>query len=79
MNQEKHQEALTILLAVDKSSGGDWTVTRNIATEYDRQGDKSQAVTYYKKSLDQLKAADNVPVKEDEIYFLNQDIKRLGG
>lgn len=79
MNEGKHKEALDELLAIESQFGTDWKITRNIATQYERLKDKAKALVYYKKALEQLKATADVPVKDDEILFLNRDIKRVGG
>lgn len=79
MNQSKHQEALNVFMDIQENFDKDWKVTRNIAVEYEALGDKTKALEYYKKALEQLKDTDNVPVKDDEILFLEKDIKRVGG
>jgi len=79
MEQNKHQEALTVLLSVEETFDKDWKISRNIGTEYERLGNKPEALKYYQKSLAQLKDTDDVPVKEDEVFFTEQDIKRVGG
>lgn len=77
-NQSKHTEALSTLLAIEKSFDEDWKVSRNIAVQHEALKNKSEALRYYQQALDQLNKVDD-PVKGDEIYFLQNDIKRVGG
>jgi hypothetical protein len=80
IDQGKPRDALQVYLNMEKSGvGTPWKLARDIGQQYERLGDTGKAVTYYKKAIDLLKQADNVPVKDDEIYFLSEDIKRLGG
>lgn len=78
LGQGKHAEALEVYKKLEtKNIGQVWRAQRGAGQEYEALNDKQNAASYYKKALESLKQTDNVPVKEDEIYFLEQDIKRV--
>lgn len=78
VSQKNYRGALDVLLYMEqKSIGEPWRIARNIGERYESLKDKQNAALYYKKALDFLKSAENVPVKSDEIYFLEQNIKKV--
>lgn len=78
MNQGEPRDALQVLLDMEQQYPEDWQVAKNIGQMYEQLDNKAKAIKYYQKALNLVKQADDVPVRDDEIFFLEQDIKRLG-
>ncbi len=79
INQNQPQKALEVLLDMEKAYGEDWRVTKIIGQQYQASGDTGQALTYYKKTLQLVKAAAEVPLRADEIHYLETLIRANGG
>jgi hypothetical protein len=79
INQGAHGEAIKTLIEAEKKYGQNWQVAKIIVQQYQIICEKELASTYYKKALELLKKAKDVPLKQDEIQFLEADIKGMEG
>ncbi len=77
LNQGKPKDALRILQGIEQKHPNDWRLERMIGDVYQRMGDTRQALIRYKKSLDLLQKSKDA--SRDDIHFLEQAIKQVGG
>lgn len=79
INQGKHQEALQVFLDIEKKHGEDWQVAKYTGQQYQVLGDKQKAREYYQKALRLVREAPDVPLRDDEILYLEAHIQSLEG
>ena len=81
LSQNKPQDALRILKDLESQNPNEWRLASTIGDVYRSMGDKPNALVYYKKALALLEKTDpnKVPVRDDEILSLEQDISEVEG
>lgn len=78
-NQGAYQNTQRVLLNMEKQYPDDWQIAKQIGQTYEQLEDTPQAIEYYQKALKLVREAADVPVRDDEIFLLEQDINRLEG
>lgn len=78
-NRDAPEDALRVLRDIEEHHPENWQIAKYIGQTYEQLDNKGEALEYYKRAHDLVQEADDVPIRDDEILLLRQDITRLNG